>query len=510
MREPNRPEEKRRSRARSTAATIIKSESGVEKTRNSQGRAKKPAQDAVEDLVAVLSQKVVGQPAATRVIVPYIQMFQAGLAPEGRPVGVFLLLGPTGTGKTKTVEALAEVLHGSEKNVLKVDCGEFQMEHEVAKLIGAPPGYLGHRETQPMLTQQKLNSVTSEKCSLSLVLFDEIEKAAPSMTRLLLGVLDKGVLRLGDNSTVNFEKSLVFLTSNLGAREMMREINPDFGFQSVRTPDRTDLTNKLQNIALVSVRKRFSPEFVNRIDCIITYQPLTAESLSAILDQQITDLQNHVNTRLGNRSFTLEVPFEARQFLLRKGTSSEYGARELNRTIHRHLTQPLATLVATNQINAGATLRVEAPEGAEKLTLHTIEGEAVRAPAHPTVLLVDDNRDLLHFLERLMADAGWRLLTAESATEARKLVAENKVNAALLDYMLPDGNGVELGVEILTSSPKGLVIIMTGTILPPEEEALCEEHNFPVLRKPFLASDVMNQIRSRLVPAGKIARAETR
>ena len=135
---------------------------------------------------------------------------------------------------------------------------------------------------------------------------------------------------------MNFEKSLVFLTSNLGAREMMREINPDFGFQSVRTAGATDLTSKLQDIALVAVRKRFSPEFVNRIDCIITYQPLTAESLSAILDQQIMDLQNHVNTRLGNRSFTLEVPFEARQFLLQKGTSSEYGARELNRTIHRH------------------------------------------------------------------------------------------------------------------------------------------------------------------------------
>ncbi len=192
----------------------------------------------MEDLTAVLSQKVVGQPDATRVIVPYIQMFQAGLAPEGRPVGVFLLLGPTGTGKTKTVEALAEVLHGSEKNVLKVDCGEFQMEHEVAKLIGAPPGYLGHRETQPMLTQQKLNAVTSEKCSLSLVLFDEIEKAAPSMTRLLLGVLDKGVLRLGDNSTVNFEKSLVFLTSNLGAREMLREINPGFRLPVRRRPRR--------------------------------------------------------------------------------------------------------------------------------------------------------------------------------------------------------------------------------------------------------------------------------
>src|SRR5258706_4831710 len=215
-------------------------------------KAKKQTPEAAENLTAILAQKVVGQPAATKVIVPYIQMFQAGLAPEGRPVGIFLLLGPTGTGKTKTVEALAEILHGSEKSILKVDCGEFQMEHEVAKLIGAPPGYLGHRETQPMLTQQKLSAVTTERSGLSLVLFDEIEKAAPSMTRLLLGVLDKAILRLGDNSTVNFEKSLVFLTSNLGAREMLREINPDFGFQSVKTVERRDLTSKLEAIALVS------------------------------------------------------------------------------------------------------------------------------------------------------------------------------------------------------------------------------------------------------------------
>ncbi len=500
MKEPNRPEERRKIRVKNSATAIIKAEAGVDKPKGTPTRSRKQGADTIEDLTTVLSQKVVGQPAATRVIVPYIQMFQAGLAPEGRPVGVFLLLGPTGTGKTKTVEALADILHGSEKNVLKVDCGEFQMEHEVAKLIGAPPGYLGHRETQPMLTQQKLNAVTSEKCSLSLVLFDEIEKAAPSMTRLLLGVLDKGILRLGDNSTVNFEKSLVFLTSNLGAREMMREINPDFGFQSVKMAARTDLTSKLQNIALVSVRKRFSPEFVNRIDCIITYQPLTPESLSAILDKQIADLQNHVNTRLGNRSFVLEVPFESRQFLLEKGTSQEYGARELNRTIHRHLTQPLATLVATNQVSAGARVRVDVAEDKEKLNIHMVEQHAASAPAHPTVLLVDDNRDLLHFLERLMADAGWRLLTAESATEAKRLVAENKPNAALLDYMLPDGNGVELGVEFLQAVPQMLVIVMTGTILPPEEEALCEEHNFPVLRKPFLASDVMNQIRTRLLP----------
>src|SRR4051794_793692 len=390
MKEPERPGERPRPRVRKVTTAILKAESDVEKPKNPPNRPKRTPTGPMEDLSAVLSQKVVGQPAATRVIVPYIQMFQAGLAPEGRPVGVFLLLGPTGTGKTKTIEALADVLHGSEKNVLKVDCGEFQMEHEVAKLIGAPPGYLGHRETQPMLTQQRLNAVTSEKCNLSLVLFDEIEKAAPSMTRLLLGVLDKGQLRLGDNSTVNFEKSLVFLTSNLGAREMMREINPEFGFQSVKQTERTDLTNKLQAIALVSVRKRFSPEFVNRIDCIITYQPLTAESLSAILDKQIADLQNHVNTRLGNRSFVLDVPPRSRQFLLQKGTSSEYGARELNRTIHRYVTQPLATMVATNQVNPGARVWVEVDQPAEKLSLRSADAQSAAAAANPTVLLVDD------------------------------------------------------------------------------------------------------------------------
>ncbi len=502
MKDPDRPESRRRNRTRNASVPIIKAEAAVEKQKT-QGRSKKQAHDPGEDLARVLSQKVVGQPNATRVIVPYIQMFQAGLAPEGRPVGVFLLLGPTGTGKTKTVEALAEVLHGSAKNILKVDCGEFQMEHEVAKLIGAPPGYLGHRETQPVLTQQKLNAVTSERSELSLVLFDEIEKAAPSMTRLLLGVLDKGVLRLGDNSTVNFEKSLVFLTSNLGAREMLREINPDFGFQSVQSGERADLSGKLQNIGLGAVRKRFSPEFVNRIDAVITYQPLSAESLTAILGQQISDLQNHVNTRLGNRSFTLEVPTEARQFLLDRGTSSEYGARELNRTIHRHLTQPLATLVAANQVSPGARVYVEVAETGDKLNLRARDTAPALAPMHPTVLLVDDNRDLLHFLERLMADAGWRLLTAESAAAAKRLVAEHKPDAALLDYMLPDGNGVELGVEFAQASPGTLVIIMTGTILPPEEEVLCEENSFPVLRKPFLAADVMAQIRTRLANAAQ-------
>ena len=462
-------------------------------------KSRRPAVEPAEDLTAILSSKVVGQPNVINVIVPYIEMFQAGLAPENRPVGVFLLLGPTGTGKTRTVEALAETLHGSVKNVLKIDCGEFQMEHEVAKLIGAPPGYLGHRETQPMLSQQKLASVTSDQFGLSLVLFDEIEKAAPSLTRLLLGVLDRGVLRLGDNSSVNFEKSLVFLTSNLGAKEMMREINPDFGFQSATVSGtRDDLSQKLQSIALVAVRKKFSPEFVNRIDHVITYRPLDAESFAAITDHEIDNLQSHVNTRLGTRCFTIEVPFETRQWLIEKGTSPEYGARELKRTIHKHLTQPLATLVAKNQIEPGARVRVDVNPDKEGLSLRATASGEDPAPAHPTVLLVDDNRDLLQFLERLMAESGWELMAAESASEARRMVANRKPNAALLDYMLPDGNGVELAQQLKQQIPNLQVIMMTGSMLAPEEEAICEEHDFPVLRKPFLATDVMNQIRARL------------
>jgi ATP-dependent Clp protease ATP-binding subunit ClpA len=469
-------------------------------------RVRKQIPEPAEDLTSIMSSKVVGQPNVINVIVPYIEMFQAGLAPENRPVGVFLLLGPTGTGKTRTVEALAETLHGSSRNVLKIDCGEFQMEHEVAKLIGAPPGYLGHRETQPMLSQQKLTSVASDKCGLSLVLFDEIEKAAPSLTRLLLGVLDRGVLRLGDNSVVNFEKSLVFLTSNLGAREMMREINPDFGFASATVSGtREDLTQKLQSIALVAVRKKFSPEFINRIDHVITYRPLDAESFSAITDHEIASLQNHVNTRLGNRCFAIEVPFETRQWLIEHGTSAEYGARELKRTIHKNLTQPLATLVAKNQIEPGSRVRVEIDPGKVSLTLRATSNGEETAPSHPTVLLVDDNRDLLQFLERLMAESGWELMAAESAGEARKLVAKRKPNAALLDYMLPDGNGVELAQQLKRIVPNLQIIMMTGSMLPPEEEAICEEHEFPVLRKPFLAADVMNQIRSRL--AGRMSSA---
>jgi CheY-like chemotaxis protein len=463
----------------------------------------------IGDLVTLLSQKVIGQASAMKFIVPFVNMWQAGLAPEGRPAGVFLLLGPTGTGKTKTVEAIAEVLHGSAKNILKVDCGEFQLEHEVAKLIGSPPGYLGHRETPPMLSQAQLGEVASKNCELSLVLFDEIEKAAPSLTRLLLGILDRGTLRLGDNTTVNFEKTLIFFTSNLGARQMMREMRPDFGFQPAVKKERPDLPGKLEGIALAAVRREFSPEFINRIDAVVTYQPLDAESLATILDQHLEQLQTHVNTRLGARCFTVDVPFESRQFLLRQGTSEEYGARELKRTLHRLITQPLATLVASGQIEPGAQVRFELSSDATELAIRTTRGE-LAAPSRATaVLIVDDNHQLLQFLERLLADAGWTLLTAESAQKAQMIFCSQMPRVVLLDYMLGDGDGVELGLQFQTQAPQTQVIIMTGGQLSAEEQALCRQRDIPILQKPFLGDDVLSLIRGRLFSASaSLASAE--
>ncbi len=335
------------------------------------GRKNAAAPPSISDL---LSRRIVGQPAVLEAIVPYLQVYQAGLAPEGRPAGVFLLLGPTGTGKTRTVEALAEVLHGSERNLLKIDCGEFQMEHEVAKLIGAPPGYLGHRETPPMLTQAKLTSVTSEKSSLSLVLFDEIEKAAPSLTRLLLGILDKAVLRLGDNTTVNFERSMIFLTSNLGGRQMLKTVRPDFGFQAGAAGPAGRCDGKLENVGRTAARRRFSPEFLNRVDRILTYQPLDEAALSEILDQHIDEFQRHVEARLGPGSVDIDIPPETRRALLRRGTSLEYGARELKRTLHRHLTEPLAALVAGGRLAPGASLRLVVDEAGGGLALEAGPG----------------------------------------------------------------------------------------------------------------------------------------
>jgi CheY-like chemotaxis protein len=428
-------------------------------------------------------------------------MYQSGLAPEGRPAGVFLLLGPTGTGKTKTVEAIAELLHGSEKKLVKIDCGEFQMDHETAKLVGAPPGYLGHRETTPLLTQQQLSDATSENCDLALVLFDEIEKAAPSITGLLLGILDKGILRLGDNSSVNFEKSLIFFTSNLGAREMMAELNPNMGFQSATRRPKNDLIARLGTIALGAVRKRFSPEFVNRIDAVVTYQPLDADAIEIILDHDLHALQGHVNSRLGDRCFAIDVLPESRQFLLQKGVSEVYGARELKRTIHRQLTQPLATMVARGEILPGAQVSVSVSKSGESLLIASTGGGLRALRQKPTLLIVDDNHDLLFFLAAELKAEGWEILIAENGAQARVAFYQLRPAVVLLDCLLGEDDGLQLGLEFQLQAPRTQIILMTGGGLSSEEQSLCEKREYPILYKPFLAEDVLKVIQGRVLGA---------
>ncbi len=450
-----------------------------------------------DDLVTLLSQKIVGQSAATKAIVPYVYMYKSGLAPEGRPAGIFLLLGPTGSGKTKTVEAIAELLHGNEKKILKIDCGEFQMEHETAKLVGAPPGYLGHRETTPLLTQQQLTEVTSRECDLALVLFDEIEKAAHSITKLLLGILDKGILRLGDNTSVDFEKSLIFFTSNLGAREMMKEINPNIGFQSATAKSQIDLTTRLESIALGAVRKRFSPEFVNRIDAVVTYNPLDADAIEIILDHDLSALQNHVNLRLGERFFAIDVTQEAKHFLLRKGVSQEYGARELKRTIHRELTQPLATMVTRGEILPGAQVSISVNETLEHLSIVCSGGSAPAKRQTPTILIVDDNHDLLFFLAGELKEQGWEIVIAENTGQARLAFGQRRPDVVLLDYLLGEDDGFKLGLEFQTQAPNTHIILMTGGGLSDELQSIWEGRGLTLLYKPFLAQDVINLVRGR-------------
>src|SRR5438270_10431039 len=194
-----------------------------------------------EDLESQLQRSVIGQDEAIHQIVRAYQTFLAGLSPVGRPIGNFLFLGPTGSGKTRTVEATAEALLGNPRAVIKIDCGELQHSHEIAKLIGSPPGYLGHRETHALLSQEALNQYHTENMKLTFVLFDEIEKASDALWNLLLGILDKATLTLGDNRKVDFSNALIFMTSNIGASEMSSLVSPKLGFR-VSTPGDSNCT----------------------------------------------------------------------------------------------------------------------------------------------------------------------------------------------------------------------------------------------------------------------------
>lgn len=288
---------------------------------------------------------VVGQDEAVRQITELFQLFKAKLNAPSRPIGNFLFLGPTGTGKTRVVEAMAESLYGDARAAIKIDCAEFQHSHEIAKLIGSPPGYLGHRETHPMLTQEALNQWHTDDCKITIVLFDEIEKASDALWQLLLGIMDKATLTLGDNRRVDFSNCVIVMTSNLGAAEMQTEIAGRIGFSTPRTVDQT----KLESISLAAARRKFTPEFMNRLDKVVVFRSLNAEDLRRILDIELKMVQKRILGALHNFVVTCSPAFRA--MLLKEGTDPQYGARHLKRAIEKRLVFALANLWSSAQID---------------------------------------------------------------------------------------------------------------------------------------------------------------
>jgi ATP-dependent Clp protease ATP-binding subunit ClpB len=332
-----------------------------------------------KDFEAGLRGKIVGQDEAVQAVVDLYQVFKAGLNSPRRPVGNLLFLGPTGAGKTRVVEATAEVLFGEPRAVIKVDCAEFQHSHEIAKLIGSPPGYLGHRETRSLITQETLALYHTEKLKISFLLFDEIEKASDALWQLLLGILDKGTLTLGDNRRVDLSQTMIFMTSNLGGGEITELMTGGMGFApSVPADSPSRLDEKVKKTAAEAAKRRFAPEFMNRIDRVVVFHPLRSEQLEQILEIELGMVQQRV-TETANGRFLLQVKPAAKEFLLVEGTDVKYGARHLKRAIERHVVYPLASLLATAQVSLGDVISIDW-DGVEAGLKFSKEGEGAAVP----------------------------------------------------------------------------------------------------------------------------------
>jgi len=325
------------------------------------------------DFQKALRSKIVGQEEGVQALVDLYQVFRAGLNSPGRPVGNLLFLGPTGSGKTRIVEAAAEILFGDPRAVIKVDCAEFQHSHEIAKLIGSPPGYLVHRETHPLITQESLAASHTDKLKLSFLLFDEIEKASDALWQLLLGMLDKATLTLGDNRKVDLSQTVIFLTSNLGGGEISELMQGGMGFIQPKDKPEDGLDEKVQRTATEAARRKFSPEFMNRLDKVVVFHPLKREQLQEVLNIELGQVQQRVlDTAKGQ--FLFRVTDAGRDFLLMEGTDQRYGARHLKRAIERHVVYPLANLLATDQVNLGDLVCIDWDATHNRLTF-VREGE---------------------------------------------------------------------------------------------------------------------------------------
>src|ERR1700694_1738200 len=325
-----------------------------------------------------LGARIVGQERAVRRMSGLYQIFLAGMNPLNRPIGTMLFLGPTGSGKTRVIEAASEVLFADPNAVLKIDCAEFQHSHEIAKLIGSPPGYLGHRETSPMLTQENLDRMHNDELKLTLVLFDEIEKASDALWQLLLGILDKATLTLGDNRRVDFSKCMVVMTSNLGAREMSELISGGIGFapgKGAKNHD-SEVDQKIYRTAVEAAGRQFSPALMNRIDKVVVFRSLKEHHLRQILDLELQAVQDRVMASAGTK-FVFQCSETAKDMLLQEGLDFKYGARHLKRSVERFLVYPISNLVAPGQVGLGDLVYVDLDDISHKLIFSKRSGGAL-------------------------------------------------------------------------------------------------------------------------------------
>lgn len=315
--------------------------------------------DAEDELVSTLRHRLVGQETAIAALVDAYVIFKSGLSDPEHSIANLMFLGPTGVGKTLSLEIMAEVLFGTKQALKKVNCAEFQHSHEIAKLIGSPPGYLGHRDTPAYLRQENLDQNHTADNALTLLLFDEFEKANDALWTLLLGILDKGTVTLGDSKTTTFKNCIIAMTGNLGAREMQFLLRGGMGFQGSATRTQEEIDKGTDKAGIDAMNKKFPPEFINRIDDIVVFHALDPRQLGQVIDIELEQVQSRILKMQDKRQFVLDFTPAAKEFLLDKGTDIKNGARPLKRTIERHIVKRLARFLSTGQIELGDLVMVD-------------------------------------------------------------------------------------------------------------------------------------------------------
>ncbi len=317
---------------------------------------KKSDSERLLHLEEELHKRVVGQDEAVHAVATAIRRARAGMKDPKRPIGSFLFLGSTGVGKTELARALAECMFGSEKNMIRFDMSEYMEKHEVSRLVGAPPGYVGYEEGGQLTDAVR-------KTPYSVILFDEVEKAHPDFFNILLQVLDDGRLTDGQGRTVDFTNAVIIMTSNLGSALLKNQMKK-LGFKAEDKGEKKETFEDVKKLMMDEVKHTLRPEFINRIDEIIVFHPLTATDLSSIVNLMLAK----VGEKLAHFEVKLDASEEAKKLLIDHGTDVEYGARPLRRTIQKEVEDPISELILQEGLEKKKVLHVDAKDG--KLTFH--------------------------------------------------------------------------------------------------------------------------------------------